>query len=126
MRPRADTKSETPHPASALTATGNPRSHRLVIVSIETPVFKGVRLQRCIDSVLAQNSPNYVFSLLWDGGDEQSWRILEDLGAQKLPKVTVHFGENRGIAKARRFLTEHSRGDFILPLDDDDALPFNA
>ncbi|HVU02553.1 MAG TPA: glycosyltransferase [Polyangiaceae bacterium] len=97
-----------------------------MIVSIETPVFKGVRLQRCIDSVLAQSSPDYAFSLLWDGGDEQSRRILEDLDARKLPRVTVHFGENRGIARARRFLTEHSRGDFILPLDDDDALPFNA
>ena len=40
--------------------------------------------------------------------------------------MTVHFAENRGIARARRFLSEHSQGDFILPLDDDDALPFHA
>jgi len=43
---------------------------------------------------------------------------LEELKAQRHPNVSVHFGENRGIARARRFLTEHSRGDFILPLDD--------
>jgi hypothetical protein len=97
-----------------------------MIISIETPVFKSGRLQRCIDSVLYQSSPHWDFSLLWDGGDAESRRILEDLDRQKHPNVTVHFGENRGIGRARRYLTEHSRGDFILPLDDDDALPFDA
>jgi hypothetical protein len=97
-----------------------------MIISIETPVFKSGRLQRCIDSVLYQSSPDWTFSLLWDGGDAESRRILADLDRQRLPNVTVHFGENRGISRARRFLTEHSSSDFILPLDDDDALPFNA
>jgi len=97
-----------------------------MMISIETPAFKGGWLQRCIDSVLYQNCPNWTFSLLWDGGDDQSRRILEELDRQKHPNVTVHFAPNRGIARARRFLSEHSQGDFILPLDDDDALPFNA
>jgi hypothetical protein len=97
-----------------------------MIISIETPVFKGRLLRRCIDSVLYQSSPHWTFSLLWDGGDRESRRMLEDLDRQQLPNVTVHFAENRGIARARRFLSEHSRGDFILPLDDDDALPFHA
>lgn len=95
-------------------------------VSVEVPVFKGHRLQRCIDSVLYQSSKQWRLSLLWDGGDAESRRILTDLDRQKRPNVTVHFRENRGIARARRFLTEHSRGEFILPLDDDDSLPFNA
>ncbi len=97
-----------------------------MIVSIETPAFKGTRLQRCIDSVLSQSSSNWTYSLLWDGGDDESRRILEELESRKLPNVFVHFGENRGIARARNFLSEHSKGDFILPLDDDDALPFHA
>ena len=97
-----------------------------MIVSIEVPVFKGGWLQRCIDSVLYQSSPRWKLSLLWDGGDKQSRQILEKLKRRKHPGVTVYFAENRGIARARRYLTEHSEGDFILPLDDDDALPFNA
>lgn len=97
-----------------------------MIVSVETPVFKGKWLRRCIDSVLYQSSPNWHLSLLWDGGDEASRAILEQLDRSQHPKVTVHFAENRGIARARRFLTEHSRGEFILPLDDDDSLPFQA
>ena len=95
-------------------------------VAIETPVFKGHRLQRCIDSVLYQSSPDWTFWLLWDGGDEQSRRILEDLQAQNHPQVNIFFAENRGIARARNFLSAHSKGDYILALDDDDALPFNA
>ena len=95
-------------------------------ISIETPVFKGGWLQQCIDSVLNQTSEHWTFSLLWDGGDEQSRQILERLERVKHPRVRVHFGENRGIARARRFLSEHSQGDYILPLDDDDVLPGHA
>jgi glycosyltransferase involved in cell wall biosynthesis len=97
-----------------------------MIVSIEVPVFKGGWLQRCIDSVLYQSSPRWKLSLLWDGGDQQSRQILEKLKRRKHPNVMVYFAENRGISRARRYLTEHSEGDFILPVDDDDALPFNT
>ena len=97
-----------------------------MIVSIETPVFKGRMLRRLIDSVLHQSSPHWIFSLLWDGGDEESRRILEELEREQHPRVVVHFAENRGIARARRFLSEQGRGDWILPVDDDDALPFHA
>lgn len=97
-----------------------------MIISVEVPVFKGGWLQRCIDSVLYQTSPDWRLSLLWDGGDEESRLILEKLERRNHPNVTVRFRENRGIARARRFLSEHSEGDFILPLDDDDALPFHA
>jgi glycosyltransferase involved in cell wall biosynthesis len=93
-----------------------------VIVSVEIPAFKGEWLQRCIDSVLYQSSPDWRLSLLWDGGDELSRRVLEKLQKRNHPKVTVHFGPNRGIAKSRRFLSEHSQGDYILPVDDDDVL----
>jgi GT2 family glycosyltransferase len=97
-----------------------------MLVSIETPVFKGGWLRQCIDSVLYQSSPHWRFSLLWDGGDDPSRRILEELEQRSHPNVTVYFAENQGIARARRFLTERSRGEFVLPLDDDDVLPFHA
>lgn len=97
-----------------------------MLVSIETPVFKGGWLRPCIHSVLYQSSPHWRFSLLWDGGDEESRRILEELDRRNHPNVEVYFGENRGIAGARRFLTDHSDSEFVLPLDDDDVLPFYA
>jgi GT2 family glycosyltransferase len=98
----------------------------LLLISIETPVFKGRRLQRCIESVLAQSCPQWHYSLLWDGGDAESRQILEELDQRRHPRISVHYRENQGIARARRFLTAHSSGEWILPLDDDDALPFHA
>lgn len=77
---------------------------------------------QCIDSVLAQTSANWRLSLLWDGGDSLSRRILEELKAIGHPQIQVHFGERMGISRARKFLTEHSHGELILPLDDDDVL----
>lgn len=97
-----------------------------MIVSIETPVFKGQWLTQCINSVLTQSSPNWTFSLCWDGGDEQSRKILEELDQQGHPNIDVYFEENRGIANARHFLSERSKGDYILPLDDDDVLTADA
>ncbi|MGA8496784.1 MAG: glycosyltransferase [Xanthobacteraceae bacterium] len=91
-------------------------------VSIEVPVFKGGWLMPCIESVLCQTSPQWELSLLWDGGDDASKRILERVAAMGHPKVNVYFQENHGIARARRFLSDQGKGDFILPLDDDDML----
>lgn len=95
-------------------------------ISIETPVFKGAFLRPCIDSVFAQSSPSWTLSLVWDGGDEKSRKILEELEREGDPRVRVYFTENRGIAAARRFLTDRSHGAYILPLDDDDLLPVHA
>ena len=97
-----------------------------MIVSIETPVFKGKWLTRCIDSVLTQSSMNWTFSLVWDGGDDESYTVLKELEQQNLPNVRVYFEENRGIANARHFLSERTQGDYILPLDDDDVLTADA
>lgn len=97
-----------------------------MMVSIEVPVFKGAYLEPCIRSVLGQTSDAWTLSLVWDGGDEASRRILEALAAEGHPRVRVWFTENQGIAKARRFLSARSEGDYILPLDDDDVLARDA
>jgi hypothetical protein len=91
-------------------------------ISIEVPVFKGRFLQQCIDSVLAQTSEAWTLSLVWDGGDEPSRLLLEQLARQGHPRIRVYFTENRGIASARRFLSERSDEPYILALDDDDLL----
>jgi glycosyltransferase involved in cell wall biosynthesis len=95
-------------------------------VSIEVPVFKGAFLRPCIDSVLAQTSGAWTLSLVWDGGDAQSRAILEALEREGDPRIRVYFTENRGIAEARKFLTERGDAPWLLPLDDDDVLPREA
>jgi glycosyltransferase involved in cell wall biosynthesis len=97
-----------------------------MLVSIEVPAFKGGWLIPCIESVLRQTSPHWRLSLVWDGGDDLSKKILERVERLKDPRIQVFFEARRGIARARRFLTERSSGDWILPLDDDDVLTPDA
>ena len=98
----------------------------IMLVSIEVPAFKGGWLIPCIESVLRQTSPHWRLSLVWDGGDDLSKKILERVERLKDPRIQVFFEARRGIARARRFLTERSSGDWILPLDDDDVLTPDA
>jgi GT2 family glycosyltransferase len=93
-----------------------------LIVSIEVPVIRGGWLIQCVDSVLAQTSPNWTLSLLSDGGDALALDLVDRLGALDHPRIRVHVGGRLGIARARQFLSERSYGDLILPLDDDDVL----
>jgi GT2 family glycosyltransferase len=97
-----------------------------VQISIEVPVFKGAFLRPCIDSVRAQTCADWALSLVWDGGDRQSREILDELARENDPRIRVHFTENQGIAKARRFLTAQTTAPYLLPLDDDDVLPPHA
>jgi glycosyltransferase involved in cell wall biosynthesis len=97
-----------------------------MIISIEVPVFKGEFLQQCIQSVLQQSSDAWHLSLVWDGGDELSKSILEELEQSNNPQVSVYFNGNQGIAKSRAFLSAQNNYPYILPLDDDDELSLLA
>ena len=95
-------------------------------ISIETPVIKSGWLLPCIESVLAQPTTRWQWSLLWDGGDERARRILEVIERFNHPLLSVYFGEGLGVARARKFLTERTTAEYILPLDDDDLLKPDA
>lgn len=97
-----------------------------MMISIEIPVIRGGWLIQCIDSVLQQTSSNWTLSIHWDGGDDLAREILAAVAEVKHPRIQVTFGERIGIARARQLLTERSRGDLILPLDDDDLLETTA
>lgn len=91
-----------------------------MIISIEVPVVSGGWLIPTIESVLAQTSRAWRLHLLWDGGDALSKQILQKI--EKHPQARVFYTERMGIASARRYLTERSEGEWILPLDHDDVL----
>ena len=95
-------------------------------ISIEIPAFKGQWLFQCVESILAQTSKDWELSLIWDGGDELARTIVEQLALLRHPQIRAYFGDRRGIAKARHFLTERSTAEWILALDDDDLLAPDA
>jgi glycosyltransferase involved in cell wall biosynthesis len=89
-------------------------------ISIECPVFKSGWVIPAIESVLYQSSLQWSLYLVWDGGDELSRKILEIVDELKHPKLNVFFSENRGISRARAFLSDKASEPYIMPLDDDD------
>ena len=95
-------------------------------VSVEIPAFKGRYLMEAIESVLRQTSPQWELSVIWDGGDELARTIVEELDRMGEERIRGYIGDRRGIANARRFLTERSTAEWILPLDDDDLLAPDA
>jgi glycosyltransferase involved in cell wall biosynthesis len=97
-----------------------------MIISIEVPVFKGQFLQQCINSVLKQSSNAWELSIVWDGGDLLSKKILDQVNSRGHPNIKIYFTKNQGIAKARAFLSNLNSHPYILPLDDDDELAPNA
>jgi tetratricopeptide (TPR) repeat protein/glycosyltransferase involved in cell wall biosynthesis len=90
------------------------------VVSVEIPVFRGAWLIPCIESVLYQTSTNWSLSMLWDGGDDLSRRILELIRDFDHPRLRVHFRPNRGIARAQNALSRLTGGEYIMSIDDDD------
>jgi hypothetical protein len=95
-------------------------------ISIEIPAFKGRFLLEAVASVVRQTSPDWGLSVLWDGGDALARTIVEELDRLQNPQIHGYIGHRRGIANARRFLTERSTAEWILPLDDDDLLAPDA
>ncbi|MFT5823025.1 MAG: glycosyltransferase involved in cell wall biosynthesis [Crocinitomix sp.] len=89
-------------------------------ISIECPVFKSGWIIPAIESVLYQSSLQWSLYLVWDGGDDLSRKILEIIAELKHPKLNVFFSENRGISRARAFLSDKASEPYIMPLDDDD------
>ena len=97
------------------------------MISIEVPVYYGGFLIQCIDSVLKQSSHDWELLLLWNDGDEVSKKILEKINDLNNPKINVLFFEQRqGIGKARQFLTDHSKGEFVFPVNDNEILDINC
>lgn len=93
---------------------------------IEIPAFKGRYLMEAIEFVLRQTSRHWELSVIWDGGDEVVRTIVEELDRMGEPRIHGYIGHRRGIVNARRFLTERSTAEWILPLNDDDLLALDA
>lgn len=90
-------------------------------VSVIIPVFNlGRYVDEAVDSVLAQTFDDYEVLIVDDGStDVETRRLLE---GYRRPRTTVFRTENRGLARARNFLIDRSRGELLCALDADDRL----
>ncbi|KXT76197.1 SP_1767 family glycosyltransferase [Streptococcus sp. DD12] len=92
------------------------------LVSVIVPVYNAEKfLGNCANSILAQSYKNIELILVNDGSTDGSAKICEELKATDR-RVRVHHKTNGGVGSARNAGLELVRGDYILFVDNDDAI----
>ncbi len=96
------------------------------LVSILVPIYNaGVFLRQCLDSIIEQSYRNIQIILVDDGSRDNSWMIMQEY-SKKDERIEIFHKHNSGVADTRIFLLEHAKGDFVLFVDSDDWIEFNA
>ncbi len=91
-------------------------------ISILVPIYKvEPYLQRCIDSVLSQDFPDFELILVDDGSPDRCPEIAEEAAAKDVRIKVVH-KENGGLPSARLAGFKIAQGEYIVFLDSDDWL----
>lgn len=95
------------------------------LVSIIIPIYNRENtLNRCVNSVLSQDFPNFECILVDDGSTDSSPMICDDYTRQDCRIRTIH-KENGGVGSARNAGIETAKGEWLFFLDSDDYITFN-
>lgn len=90
-------------------------------VSVVIPCFNlGAYVGDAIDSVLSQTMPDFEILVVDDGSTDPDTERL--LASGSWPRTAVFRTANGGVGRARNFLIDKARGDFLCALDADDKL----
>lgn len=93
------------------------------LVSVIIPAYNyGHYLAECIQSVRAQSYADWEAIIVDDGSTDDTEEVASKLVREGGGKISFHRLANQGVAAARNTGIERSNGEFILPLDADDAL----
>ena len=96
------------------------------LISVLVPVYKvEAYLQRCIDSVLAQDFTDWEMILVDDGSPDRCPEICDE-AAKKDARIRVVHKENGGLLSARKAGVQIARGEYFVFWDSDDTVPENA
>ncbi len=91
-------------------------------ISVVIPVYNVQKyLNKCIDSVLAQDFDNFEIILVDDGSTDNSGNLCDEYAA-KHSCISVIHQENKGLGGARNTGIDAAKGDYILFLDSDDTI----
>lgn len=95
-----------------------------MIFSVIIPVYNVKNyLEKCIDSVLAQDLDDTEIILVDDGStDGESGQICDRYAQNHPEQIHVIHQENGGLGAARNTGIEHASGDYLLFLDSDDYI----
>ncbi|CBN58341.1 MULTISPECIES: glycosyltransferase family 2 protein [Kamptonema] len=96
------------------------KSPYLPIVSVIIPAYNAEPfIEETLKSVLAQTYPAIEVLVVDDGSQDRTPEIVEEI-CQKDSRVRLLKQSNAGVAAARNLGIEHSRGEYIAPIDADD------
>lgn len=96
------------------------------LVSIIVPIYNAEKaLNRCIDSILAQDYRNFELILMDDGSKDRSPQICDEYAA-KDPRIRVIHKPNSGVSATRNAALDIARGEYIQFLDSDDWITPDA
>lgn len=94
--------------------------------SIIIPAYNAERyLGECLSSVSLQSFDNYEVILIDDGSTDSTLSLVEDF-ALRANNATVLTGENQGLLLARRRGLLQAKGEYVVFLDADDCLRYDA
>ena len=92
------------------------------LISVIIPVYNSAPfLPRCINSVLKQTYRYIEVLLIDDGSSDESGDICEYYATID-SRIKVFHKKNSGTGHTRQFGLEHSRGDFVAFVDNDDYI----
>ncbi len=94
-------------------------------ISVILPIYNGEKyLQKCIDSLLVQDYPDYEIILVDDGSLDRSGEIC-DKYSEKEPRIKTLHQKNSGASAARNAGLCIASGDYVTFVDSDDWVDSN-
>ena len=91
-------------------------------ISIIVPVYNASdTLDKCVESVLAQDYTDYELILIDDGSKDNSGNICNEY-SRRDSRIRVFHKKNSGVSAARNSGLDHARGEWVLFVDADDYL----
>lgn len=95
-------------------------------ISVIIPVYNREKtIKRAIDSVIGQLDENTELVIVNDGSTDKTEDIIKEQVEKCGNNISYYKKENEGVASARNFGIEKSKGDYIIFVDSDDYISPN-
>ena len=92
-------------------------------ISIVIPVYRSARILpktlKRLDQFFVDHPRTHEFIFVNDGSPDDSWHVLETLKGKREDVIIIDLMRNFGQHSAMLCGLEHSRGDFVVTMDDD-------
>ena len=94
-------------------------------ISIIIPIYNSSStLERCVNSILRQDFPDFEVLLVDDGSKDDSLSVAKKLKL-KDDRIRVFHKENGGVSSARNLALDYTKGEYVCFIDSDDYVEPN-